>query len=457
MFGSTTRAARQARHAAEPDPRRPAIVGAVVLGATLVGLVLVLTPWEVLPTPPEGRVRLDVPRDFTAAEHARENAYHRGLWPAYLASMGASVLAAVLLGFTAAGARLVRAVARPFGGGRGWQFVLGTLAVLLVGRLASLPFDIWMERLQRRYGLTVRDWGDYTVDVAKQFGITSGAMLIGLAVFWLLAWWFPRWWWAVGAAVGAGLVVVSSFIYPLVVEPAFNDFAAMPPGELRTSLLDLAERDGVAVSEVLVADASRRTSRINAYVSGLGSSRRIVIYDTTLRRLPPEQIRTIIAHELGHAKRNDVLQGTAEGALGMATGVCLIFVALSSAGLRRRAGLAPPPVVGAGRAPVDPASVALVLALVTVLVTAATPVQLLVSRRIEARADVHSLDLTRDPATMAAMQRRISLSNLGELDPSPLLYGLITTHPIGPERIALARTWARGHGVPEPPDLAPPG
>lgn len=456
MNGTRTGDARHARRAEFPDPRRPALVGAVVLGVVLVALIVFATPWQVLPSPPGGRVPLDVSRDFTQAEHARENAYHRGLWPAYLASMGAALLAAAVLGFTPAGARLVRAVARPFGGGRWWQFFLGTAAVLLVARLASLPFDIWTERQQRRYGLTVRDWGDYAVDTAKEFGLASGTMLIGLAVFWLLVWAFPRRWWAVGAAVGAVLVVVSSFVYPLIVEPAFNDFAKLPAGELRTSLLDLAKRDNVHVSEVLVADASRRTSRINAYVSGLGSSRRIVIYDTTLRRLPPQQIRMIIAHELGHVKRDDVLQGTAEGALGMATGVCVIFVALGSPAVRRRAGLGPPPTPGAGRAPVDPASVALVLALVTVLVTLTTPVQLLVSRRIEARADVHSLDLTRDPATMAAMQRQISLSNLGELDPDPTFYALITTHPVGPERIALARTWARLHGVAEPPNLVAP-
>jgi STE24 endopeptidase len=453
--GSRTRDARH-RRAGVPDPRRPALIGAAVLAVLLVTLVVVATPWQVLPSPLGGRVPIDVSRDFTAAEHARENAYHRGLWPAYLASMAAALLAAVVLGFTAAGARLVRAVARPFGGGRGWQFVLGTTAVLLVARLASLPFDIWMERLQRRYGLTTRDWGAYAVDVTKQFGLTAGAMLLGLAVFWLLVWWFPRLWWAVGAVVGAGLVVVASYVYPLVVEPAFNSFAQMPAGDLRTSLFDLAKRDNVDVSEVLVADASKRTSKINAYVSGIGSSRRIVIYDTTMRRLPSEQIRMIIAHELGHVKRNDVLVGTAEGALGMAIGVCVIFVALASPAVRRRAGLGPSPPAGIGRVPVDPASVALVLGLVTALVTLTTPVQLLVSRRIEARADVHSLDLARDPATMAAMQRRISLSNLGELDPDPLVYALIATHPVGPERIALARTWARLHGVPEPPNLVAP-
>ncbi len=451
-----TEGPRHARRGAGPDPRAAALAGAAVLGAALLVTVILTTPWEVLPTPDAGRAPIDPGRDFTAAEHAREDAYHRQLWPAYLLALLASLTAAAVLGFTSAGARLIRAVARPLGGGRGWQLVLGAGAVGVVGRLATLPFGIWREQVARDYGLTVRDWGDYAVDLAKSTGIAWAVTLIGLGVLYLLVWRFPRRWWVAGAGVGAGLVLASSYAYPVVIEPAFNDFSSMAQGPLRTSLLELAKTDGVSVSDVLVADASKRTSRINAYVSGFGGSRRIVIYDTTLRRLPPEQVRMIVAHELGHVEDADVLHGTMEGALGMAAGICVVFAALATPGVRRRAGLEPPPAPGSPRGGFEPASLALVLALVSVLVAVTTPIQLLVSRRVEARADVHSLDLTRDPATMAAMQRQLTLSNLGELDPSRLVYGVITTHPMGTERIALARTWARLHGVPEPPNLVGP-
>ena len=94
------------------------------------------------------------------------------------------------------------------------------------------------------------------------------------------------------------------------------------------------------------------------------------------------------------------------------------------------------------------------LALVAVLGLLAGPVQNLVSRRIETRADVHALDLTRDPQGMVEMQRRLSVTNLSDLDPSPLVFGLFSTHPTGPQRIALARDWARLHGVPVPPGLS---
>jgi len=72
------------------------------------------------------------------------------------------------------------------------------------------------------------------------------------------------------------------------------------------------------------------------------------------------------------------------------------------------------------------------------------------SRRIEARADVHSLDLTRDPTTFVASERRLAITNLSDLDPAPLVYGLFATHPTSPERIALARAWAAAHGVATP-------
>jgi STE24 endopeptidase len=215
----------------------------------------------------------------------------------------------------------------------------------------------------------------------------------------------------------------------------------MPDGPLRSSLLQLAADDHVDVSDVLVADESKRSTRLNAYVSGIGSSRRIVVFDTTLNKLPDNQIRSIIAHELGHVKRNDVVHGTAEGALGAAAAVCLIFVLVGSPRLRRAAGVTDVR---------DPSSLALLLALVALLGAVSSPVELLVSRRIEARADVHSLTLTRDPGTLIAMQRQIAENNLADLDPPWPEVWFYATHPTGPERIAQARTWAKLNGVPVP-------
>ena len=423
------------------------MIAAVLLGAALLGVLGLTTPWRALPGPvPGGRSAVAPLRDFTAAERSYENAYHRAVRPPAYAGLTVGLLVAALLGLTPLGARVVQTAARPLGGGWGWQVVLGALAVSLLSRLATLGFDARAEVVLRRYGLSTQSWGGWGLDQLRGFGIGTGILVLALLGFYALVRSFPRTWWAWVGLGAAALVVVASFLYPLVVEPAFNRFTPLAAGPLRTSLLDLAAGDGVPVRQVLVADASRRTTALNAYVSGFGRTRRIVVYDTLVRSATPAEVRLVVAHELGHAKRQDVLHGTLEGALGAGLAGSLGFLLLSGGPLLRRAGVA---------SVADPRSLALVLFAVAAAGLVLTPVSSLVSRRIEARADVHSLELTRDPLTFARIERRLSLANRSDLDPNPVVYGLFATHPTGPERIALARDWARQHGVEPPPSLAP--
>jgi STE24 endopeptidase len=356
--------------------------------------------------------------------------------------MALSLVVLLVLALTTLGARLA-SWAWP-GPDTGWwplRLLAATLAVTLLVRLVTLPTSAQSHRVSARYGLSTQGWGAWLLDAAKSWALGALTAYVGIAVLVLLARRWPGGWWLPAAALAAGAVVLISFLYPVVVEPLFNKFTPMPQGELRTSLVQLADEDGLPVKDVLVADASRRTTALNAYVSGFGATRRIVVYDTLLEKATPEEVRLVVAHELGHAKHRDVVLGTALGALGAATAVVLLYLVLTSGWFLRRAG-----VDDAG----DPRIVALVLASVSVMTLVAMPVQNLVSRRIEARADVHALDLTRDPATFAAMQSRLALTNLSDLDPNPVVYGLFATHPTAPERIAIARSWARLQGVTEP-------
>ena len=238
--------------------------------------------------------------------------------PAAYLGLASGLLTAVVLGLTPAGARLVAWVARPFGGGWWASVLVGGLAILLVTAFVSLPFRAWAETVRRDYELSTRSWGGWLSDVARGFALQAGLVLVVLVVVFALVRWLPNWWWALGAGLAAALVVLLSFAYPLVVEPVFNRFTPMPDGALRTSLLSMAERDGVPVDDVLVADASRRTTTLNAYVSGFGSTRRIVVYDTLLEDATPAEVESVVAHELGHADENDVLWGTALGAIAAA-------------------------------------------------------------------------------------------------------------------------------------------
>jgi STE24 endopeptidase len=286
-----------------------------------------------------------------------------------------------------------------------------------------------------RYGISTQTWGAWAVDLAKSYAV--GAVIGGLALlgFYTVARLAPRWWWAFGAAGAAALVVLLSFVLPVLVEPIFNKFTPMAQGPLRTELMSLAARDGVPVRDVLVADASRRTRAVNAYVSGFGPTRRIVVYDTMLTEATPAEVVSVAAHELGHAKRGDVVIGTIIGALGAAAAVIALYLLGSLGWLLRLAGT---------ESMGEPRSIALLLALVTVAGLIGGPAQALVSRLIEARADAHALELTADPASFEAMQRRLGSVNLSDPDPPTWEHLMFASHPSTVERMAAARAYARG-------------
>ncbi|WP_246006966.1 M48 family metallopeptidase [Actinomadura pelletieri] len=440
--------------------RRPRTAAAVAAGALFAAVAAVLaltTPWNPLPGHvPGGRVRPDPALDFSPAEIARSRAFDSAINPPAYSGLVVGLALVLVLGLTPLGARFIgRVTSRT--GHRLLRVVVASAALAVLLRVAGLPFDAWRESVLRRYGLSTQTWPAWLLDQVKSLGVTWIISTIALLLLYWVARRFPRYWWTGAAAGGFLLVVLVSFVYPIAVEPVFNKFHSLPQGQLRSDLLDMARRDGVPVEDVLVADASRRTTSLNAYVSGFGSTRRIVLYDTLLES-PPARVESIVAHELGHAKRDDVLYGTLVGALGIAGAMCLLYLLMTSPRLLRRAGVAPTgPPGGApddrGGGAADPRSIALVLALVAAGTQIGAPVQNLVSRRIEARADAHALNLTRDPATFVSMQHELSVRNISDLRPDALEYVMWLTHPSGPDRIAMARTWARMHRVPQPPPL----
>ncbi|MEU0095790.1 M48 family metallopeptidase [Kribbella sp. NPDC006257] len=399
-------------------------IAAVLLAAALVVVITTTTPWHLIDLP-----KPDATLDFTAAEIARQNQFRHELLPWSTASWALSLLVPLGIGFSPLGRRLYDAINL-----RRWYYVAPILVVVLgfLASLVTLPTDVMAERVTRKYGLSTEDWGLWFQDRATNWLLSAIVLIaITLGLFALARRW-RTWWWATAAITGAVLVLAISFAYPVLVEPRFNDFTSLAPGPQREQLLDLAKQDGVPVKDVLVADASKRTTTLNAYVSGFGSTRRLVIYDTLLKDAPPAQVRLVVAHELGHAAEDDVLHGTLIGALGAAFAVVLLRLILRSKMS-------------------DPRQTALLLALIVAGSTLAAPVQNLVSRKIEARADYHSLRLTNDPADFVAMQHQLSVANISGLDPSRWRYWMFANHPTPPERIAMGRAWATEHGSVVPP------
>ncbi|GAA4578086.1 hypothetical protein GCM10023176_53290 [Micromonospora coerulea] len=417
------------------SPRGWALLTLVGLAVVLLVAGAVLIPWHRPPAPRADQ--LAALRSLPVDQVARGRAFHAALRPGGYGALALGLAVALLLGLTPLGSRLVELAGRPFGGHWTARAVLGGLAVMLLADLLTLPFAAWRQTVLTRYGLSTQGWGGWAVDLLKSYAVSAvigGLALLGFYTVVRLA---PRWWWAFGAAGAAGLVVLLSFVLPVLVEPVFNRFTPMEPGPLRTELTSLAARDGVPVRDVLVADASRRTRAVNAYVSGLGPTRRVVVYDTLLREATPAEVTSVVAHELGHAKDRDVWVGTLTGALGAALAVVALYLIGSWAPLLRLAGV---------DSVAEPRAFPLLIALVTVVGLLAAPVQALVSRRVEARADAHALALTGDPATFEAMQRRLAGVNLADPDPPRWEYLWSASHPSTVERMAAARAYARESG-----------
>ena len=229
----------------------------------------------------------------------------------------------------------------------------------------------------------------------------------------------------------AGAAVIT-WLAPVVIAPLFNKFKELPPGQARTDVLDLASRADVDVGHVYEVDASRRTTAINAYVNGIGSSKRVVLYDTLLKDLTPAERNAVVAHEIGHVHGNDIRRGLIFVAI--VTPLALIFVSGMSRAIARRADAEP------GRPAYLPA---LALAIgVTSFVIGIAGNQL--SRSVEARADTFALQLTDDPKGMIELQQQLADRNLSDPDPPGAFTFVFGTHPPAIDRIGAALAWQHG-------------
>ena len=271
--------------------------------------------------------------------------------------------------------------------------------------------------------------------MAKSAGIGAVTAAIGGLAAVALVRRFPRNWWAPAAVLVIAYGVVTIWLYPIVIDPLFNRFEKLQPGQLRSDVMQLAERAGVDVGEVYRVDASRRTSAANAYVIGLGHSKRVVLYDNLIENFPRDEVRLVVAHELGHQKHDDLLRGLAWLALVAPAGTFLTQALAERFGRRER--------LGDPRARPGPSAlpaIALAIALAGFALGAASNA---LSRPVEAAADSFALELTRDPGNFVKFERRITIRNVGDPDPPKLVHLLFDTHPTTLERIGFGVAWRR--------------
>ncbi len=338
---------------------------------------------------------------FTPEDFERSRRYHRPRYAALLARLALTVATLVALVWLPLPA--------PW-----WLAALVVAAVVaLVLAVVRLPLAWWRHRHEVEWGFSTQTPRAWVADLAKEVAINTLLLVGALWSLFALAHWFPRAWPWIAALAAALLVLLLGFVAPVLLEPVFNRLEPLDDQALAQRLLALAEQAGAPVRAILVADASRRTTKANAYVSGIGRTRRVVLWDTLLST-PDDQVAVVLAHELGHRVRRHVAILTALMMAG-ATGFVLVL----------RLVLPHP----------TPKDTAVVLLLGVGLQLAVLPPGAALMRRFERTADRFSLALTGDEAAYRALHHDLARSNVSDLRPPKWLYYWIFSHPTPPERL----------------------
>jgi STE24 endopeptidase len=313
--------------------------------------------------------------------------------------------------------------------------VLVGLAFWFVDKIIGLPFGIARWLLETDWGMSRQSLGEWLADYRLSLILDLATSLVIVIGLFLLLRWFPRRWWLVAWLGGTALGVVYVLVLPVVIEPLYNTFTPLSQTQWRdqeAKLRQLVAKAEVEIGDILVVDASRRGSHTNAYFTGFGPTRRIVMYDNLLKKHSSAEVESILAHELGHWLHHHIVVGLVLGSAGLLLGLFL------TAQLLRWAARRPPLEL---RSPSDPASIPFLLLLVWLGGWLALPLENGVSRHFERQADAMSLKLAGQPDVFIEAEKRLARDNLSNVVPHPVAVLLYYTHPPAVERIRMAEEW----------------
>lgn len=307
-----------------------------------------------------------------------------------------------------------------------WDDALFLVAAGVAMGIPSLPLEWWAQfRLEERFGFNKSSVGLWIADKLK------GAVLVmvfGFPILWLLLSLVRRLgdhWWMWGFALIFTYQLIMMILEPRVIRPWFNKLTPLPEGELRTRLLAMSERTGFRASTIQVMDGSKRSGHSNAFFTGFGRFRRIVLYDTLVNQLTPEELEAVLAHEVGHYKCGHIPKMLALAA-GMQLGMFALVAWLMKAPWFN-------PAFGFPTGELAPTLLLFMLLSGPVLFWF-TPLGNILSRKHEYEADDFARRAMRGPSALIGALRKLSEKNLSNLTPHPWYSGFYYSHPTLVER-----------------------
>ena len=322
-------------------------------------------------------------------------------------------------------------------GGSPWSMAAFLFTVGVGFSILDLPFAWYAQfRLEERFGFNTTTQGLWWMDRLKALilGLALACPLLVLILF-LVSWTGAYWWlWAWGALMGFQLLI--GLLAPVLILPLFNKFTPLPEGSLRERLLNLARRTNFRAKSIQVMDGSKRSRHSNAFFTGFGSFRKIVLFDTLIQQLLEPELEAVLAHEIGHFKKKHIPKMLLASALGSLVGFYILSWLANQAWFYRAFDF-------------PPGKVATALLLFGLLSGVATfwlsPLMHWWSRRYEYEADAFAARTMSEPRSLISALRKLNEKNLSNLTPHPLYSGFYYSHPTLLEREqALTRAVAKG-------------
>jgi|688.fasta_scaffold01795_15 STE24 endopeptidase len=320
---------------------------------------------------------------------------------------------------------------------------IGYLAATLVFRL---PFGLVRFNWLKSIGIysteyTISNW---LYDYALEIAVSLPYQVVIVCGFYAMLIWFPRVWWFLAPLGGGALGITYATLAPLLIDPLFNRFETLSQSQyrdLQPRVQKLIATAGIPVKQILVMEASRKASHTNAYFSGFGSSRQIVLYDTLLKNHSPEEVESVLAHEIGHWRHDHIVKGILLGIAAAFLGFWLLDVILRSS-----VGVKPLNMQSIA----DPAGIWLILQLLALGNLLVLIPENMISRQFEIQADVASLELAKNPDFFIECQRKMAIANKSNVAASPWEDFLFSSHPSTVQRIRMAQQWEEANSQKQP-------
>ncbi len=378
-----------------------------------------ISPWRAFPADPE--------EWYSAEEMAKADEYGKPLRKvlAVGAAIGFAVSVAVVLSHLAPDVIDGLGVANWIVG-----LVVSIAAVQVTASLAALPFGVWRELgYDKRWGFSKQTTKGFVLDEVKSIPLVLVLYLLLFGPLFAVIR-SSDLWWVLGWVVFAAVQLSIGILFPIVVFPLFNRYTPLEEGELRDEILATARRAGADITEVLVEDSSKRDTRPNAYVAGIGKVRRVVLFDNMLR-YPTPAIVSVIAHEIGHWKLRHILRTIPMALVTTFAMFAVLGVLMENRTVLDLAGV---------DSPGDPGALPLFLLLFTLLGQATGLASAWLTRVHERQADLFAYSLLGSPRELGDFFHDISVENLMDLRPT-LGRRLKASHPPMAERMAMAEAW----------------